>query len=334
MARTKFTFAALMAFASTHVLADSLIIYSPQAAGARGDFIAKEAYRALGIDLRYLSGGGGELHDRLVAERNNRQADVVMGLTQTGMYSLKQHGLLDQYTPSWEEGLPEAYKDKDGYFHMFWQTPVVMAYNSEHMTEEQAPKSWLDLVNPEYADKFSIGNLSAQTTRVYLSGMIHQFKTEEGQIDDKAWDYMRDLFDNVNPMSEGTEYWRHVATGETPIVLNWLGGVMSNANSNRIKMNYVNPIEGTPIVAEGIGIVKGTDNIETAQRFIDWFGSPEFMAKYANRFNQTPAHPEAIKRSNRNIQKYANMFDVQNIDWEFVTEHQNTWLENIQLDVL
>ncbi|MPW35816.1 extracellular solute-binding protein [Vibrio sp. B1Z05] len=331
--KNQVTISALAVLCSLPVFAQSLVIYSPQAEGERGDFIAAQAKKATGIDVRFLGGGGGELHDRLIAERNNRQADVVLGLVQTGMYSLKANGLLQEYTPSWAVGLPAAYKDKDANFHMFWQTPIVIAYNADVISADEAPSSWLDLVKESYAEKFVIGGLTSQTTRTYLSGVLYQFRNGE-QLNDDAWDHMRDMYDNAGALAEGTEYWRKVASGDTPIVVNWFGGILNNASANGINMAYVNPTEGTPVVAEGIGIIKGTSNLETAQTFVDWFGSADFMAAYANKFNQTPAHPAAIELSNETIKTYATMFDVQDIDWEFVTRNQNEWIENIQLDVM
>ena len=53
--------------------AEPLVIYSPQG-GERAEWIAEQA-AAAGHDIEILNAGGGELFDRLLAEKNNPQAD-------------------------------------------------------------------------------------------------------------------------------------------------------------------------------------------------------------------------------------------------------------------
>ena len=116
--------------------------------------------------------------------------------------------------------------------------------------------------------------------------------------------------------------------------MSWFGGVIKQAKINKLDLGYINPAKGTPMVSEGIGIIKGTDDLKQAQKFIDWFGSAAFMSKYANKFGQTPSLPAAIKLSNDTIKTYAEMFDAQNINWEQASMLESSWLEKIQLDIL
>ena len=79
--------------------------------------------------------------------------------------------------------------------------------------------------------------------------------------------------------------------------------------------------------------MKDTDQREQARAFVDWFGSPAFMAAYAKKFGQTPAHPEAIALSPQKVQDYATRVSAQPIDWNTIAPKIDGWLQTIELDI-
>lgn len=315
---------------------EALVVYSPQGDQERGEWIMEKAKKDIGVDIQFLCAGGGELADRLVAEKNSPQADVVLGLGQTLMYQLKDEGVLEAYDPTWREGLPAVYQDKDGYFNSFWQTPIVLAYNTEYVSEADAPKGWEDLSDEKYAGKFGIGPTSSQTTRMYLVGLLWPYVDREtGEVSDEGWEFLTEVYANAGSMpSTDADIWKAMKDGTLPILPWWYGGVVSNAEANDIDVAYVVPEEGTPVVAEGIGLVKGSQKAEDAKKFIDWWGSAETMAAYAEEFDQAPAHPDAIELCPEEIKESATMFTAQEIDWELASAHLDEWLEKIELEIM
>lgn len=315
---------------------ETIVVYSPQGDELRGTWIKDKAKAELGLDIQFLCAGGGELSDRLVAEKNNPQADVVMGLAQTAMYKLKTEDILDVYEPAWVKGLPEVYRDKDGYFNSFWQTPIVIAYNPEFLSSDKAPKGWEDLNKPEYNGLYGIGATSAQTTRTYLVGMLWQYyDAETGDISQEGWDFLSQVYENAGTLpSSDADIWKAFKDGELPILLWWYGGVVSNCEKNQIPVEYVKPESGTPVVAEAIGLVKGGKSQDGGKKFIDWFGSAEVMAAYAKEFGQAPASPEAIALCPEEVKENATMFTAQNIDWEVAAQNLDKWLEKIELEIM
>ncbi len=314
--------------------AKPLTIYSPQGGDDRGKFITEKAKEA-GLDIQFLGGGGGELFDRLVAEKSNPQADLVLGLVQPSMYALKAQGMFETYVPSWAAALGPDFKDADGQFNMFWQTPIVLAYKSDALSGPEAPKSWLDLDKPEYKDKFTVGPITSQTTRMILAGILWRFADPKtGEVSKEGWDFLRKVYANSRVLPEGADYWQTVASGQMPVILSWYGGIVNNAAKNKIPVTYVDTAGGTPMVAESIGIIKRTDDLDQAKKFVEWFGSPKFMADYAAKFNQAPAHPEALANSPEPIRAGVSQFHPQPIAWSVAAGKLNGWLENIQLDIM
>lgn len=312
-----------------------LTVYSPQADADRGPWISDRVKKDLGIDVEFLTATGGELSERLRAEKQNPQADIILGLVQTAMYQLKNEELLMPYTPSWAEGLPEVYKEKEGYFHSFWQTPIVISYNSDFISESDAPKSWLDLTDPKYKEMYNIGNTSSQTVRTFIIGMLWQYyDAASGDISEDGWNFLRDFFLNARTLPTGSDSWALMKDGTLPLVLSWFGGIQSKCELNEIPVAYVNPDGGTPIVAEAVGIIKGTKNEELAKKFVDWWGSAEVMSDYAAEFGQAPAHPAAIALCPDEVKKDAEMFTAQDIDWEVAAAKLDEWFEKIELEIM
>ena len=313
-------------------LAESLTVYSPQGE-ERAVWITEKAGDA-GHDIVMLSAGGGELFDRILAERNNPQADVVLGLIDPAMATLKSESLFQAYVPSWADGLPAVYRDdKDNMVYKFWQTPIVLAYNSDAMSAEEAPESWLDLVEPQYSGKYVIGSTAWQTTKSYLVGMLLPFADENGVVSDEGWEIMRQLFDNAIVVDSGDAKTAAFVNGEAILDLNWFGGVSRLAESAGYEAVMINTEGGTPFISEGIAITAGTDQLSEARAFVDWFGSPEFMAAYAVQFGQVPVHPDAIAASPPDVQSNATLLDPQPIDWDTIAPHIDKWMQKIELEI-
>lgn len=310
-----------------------LTVYSPQGDAERGPWIAERCLQDTGIEVEFLTAGGADIAERLRAEKSNPQADVVMGLVQTAMYQLKNEDLLAPYTPSWAEGLPEVYKDADGYFCSFWQTPIVIGYNPEFVSAP--PESWLDLIKPEFNGMYAVGSTAGQTARVYIMGMLWNYYDEAtGDITEEGWEMLRQFYQNAYTLPADADSFLLMKDGTLPIALWWFGGAESKAELNEIDIQYVMPTEGTPIVAEAVAVVKGTDDEALAQQFIDWWGSPEIMAAYAEEFGQAPAHPDAIALCPEEVKADAEMFTAQDIDWEICAEKMDGWFEKIELEIM
>jgi len=326
-----FASAAILVTAAVPALADALTIYSPQG-GERGQWIAERA-KAAGHDVNLLNAGGGELYDRLVAEKNNPQADVVLGMVDTSMALLKKIGLFQPYSPSWATDLPAQYKDAEGLVHKFWQTPIVLAYYPDRLSDAEVPKSWLDLTKDEYDGKYVIGSTAAQTTRMYLAGILVRFLDPNGEVSDKGWDFLSRFYARGIVANDADSQLEAFKSGRACIDLNWLGGAFKRANDLGAKVQLIDTDGGTPVISEGVAIMAGTDQLDKAKAFVDWWGSADVMAAYAAKFGQAPVLPEALAKSPAIVQENAKLVKAQPIDWDAVAPKLDRWLQKIELEI-
>jgi len=318
--------------AATTAFADPITVYTPQGE-ERGVWIEAQA-EAAGHDIEILSAGGGELFDRILAERANPQADVVLGLIDAAMATLKTEGLFQAHIPSWADGLPAVYRDDaDNMVYKFWQTPIVLAYNADVMSAEEAPTSWLDLTKPEYSGRYVVGSTAWQTTKSFLVGILVRFADDEGVISDEGWDFMQDFYDNAIVVDGGDAKTAAYLNGEAVLDLNWFGGVGRQAETVGYNAVMIDTEGGTPFIAEGIAIMAGTDQLDQSKAFVDWFGSPEFMIAYAEEFGQVPVHPDAISGAPEAVQANATLLSPQDINWDAIAPQIDGWMQRIELEI-
>lgn len=316
--------------------ADSILVYSPQGEGPRGEYIASHAKDALGLDVSFVSGGGGELTERLLAEKNNAQADVVLGLGEAQLNQIGAAGVLADYSPVWRDLVPGEFDSGTGAFTLFSQTPIVMAYNPAALDAAQAPRKWEDLADERFANKFVFPSVTSQTGQAAVAGILWPHTDREsGEVTDAGWDLLTRILRNAVPVASGQKFdWNRVTSGEQPVVVNWLGGIETGAKDNGLDLRVVDAEGGSPFVSTGIGLVAGSDRADAAKRFIDWFGSAEVQADFVKTTgSDTPVNPQALAQLPEAEAALAEI-GKQDIDWGVVAPRMSSWLERIQLDIL
>ena len=251
----------------------SLLIYFPQSRTELGDVVAAMAKEDLGIDLEYLKADGGTCRDKILEEKNNPQADLVLGLAQVMIEPLITADCLIPYTASWTAEMDPMYVGTNGYYSMYWQTPIIIVYNPEFVKDDMIPTSWEDLADPKYNGMFKFGKLTSQTTNVYVAAFLSKYSDENGQVSDEGWKLLQGIFNNAGEI--GSIDYNDFVSGKYPIALDWYPNPEVMSKTYGFNYEIVLPKDGNPMVSEGVAIVKGTKNEELAKEFIEWWGKPE-----------------------------------------------------------
>lgn len=315
------------------VAGSTIVVYSPQGADTRGPYISEQAQKDLGVTVQFVAGAGGDLTTRLLAEKNNTQADVVLGLGEAQMNQVADAGILQPYTPSWGANVPEELRGSYEDFTLATQTPIVMAYNADAMSASDAPSSWLDLAQPQYKDKFTFPAITSQTGQAAAVGILWNFTDPAtGEVSDEGWDTLTKITSNSVQMSAGQKFdYGTVASGAEPIVITYLGGLQTAEKDNGLSMQIIDPEGGSPYVQTGVGLVKSTTHTAAAQAFIDWFGSAEFQVPFVTATNNdTPVNSDAVDQLGE-VSDVLSTITKQDIDWAVVTTNLPDWLQRIQL---
>jgi iron(III) transport system substrate-binding protein len=273
----------LAAFASTLIssaaLATELTVYTAIEAVDLDRY--KEMFEKAhpDITINWVRDSTGVMTAKLLAEKNNPQADVIWGLAATSLLLLKTEGMLEPYAPAGVDKLDPKFVDSDNPPNWVGMDAYVAALCYNTVEAEKLgltpPKSWQDLTKPEYAGHIVMPNPnSSGTGYLSVSGWIQTMGEE------KAWSYMDALHQNIASYTHsGSKPCKMAGAGEAVIGISFeFPG--AKAKEAGAPIDIIFPEEGSGWEAEATAIVAGTDALEAAQKLVDWAITPEANEMY------------------------------------------------------
>lgn len=311
----------------------TLIVYTNSGSDGRGDWLKERAAQD-GFKIEYVQLGAGDLANRLVAEKNNQIADLVFGLNAVEYEKLKNQEMLLKYEPSWAKDVDMTLGDKDGFYYPTVVQPLLLAYNPEFVTKEVAPKDWTDLAKPEFKDQATLLAVGGGTAKTILASVLVRYTDANGTygISDEGWEVIKNIIQNEHIAADGEDYWGNAISGERPLMMIWGSGLLQNEESRSVDFDFMVPDVGVPYVVEQVAIFKNSKKIELATQFAEWFGSAKIQSEWSAKFGTTPAHPDALNDSSAEVKALMAAVKPQTIDWSFVAENIDKWMEKIQLE--
>ena len=119
---------------------DSLVVY---AALNEEDIveIEKKFEADTGIDMEYIRlGDAGEASTRVQAEKDNPQADIMVGGSVEFYQPLAEQGILEKYTSPNATEIDDKFNDPNGFWQGWYMGVLGIVVNKERFEEELAPK--------------------------------------------------------------------------------------------------------------------------------------------------------------------------------------------------
>ena len=332
--RVKFCLPILVIFVSALLLSCSrsgnpsarkLLIYTPHGQDLLRESIALYKTRYPGIEVQFLDMGSRDILERVRAERNRPQADLWWGAAHTTFQTAAEENLLSPYKPTWSASVSDSAHDTQDLWYGTYQTPEVIVYNSAAVKPEEAPKDWDDVLDPKWADRILIRNPNpSDSMRAIFGAMIWRFYKDTG-TPEKGYEWLRRLDANVHEYTaDGTLLMQKLVRREGLISLWNLPDVWIHKEQKGLPIGYVFPASGTPVITDGIAIVRGGPNEEEARRFYEFVTSPEHLILAAKKYYRIP-----VRRDLDRAQLPAWMNEPVNempIDWGVLRTHSNDWL--------
>lgn len=221
------------------------------------------------IKINWVRDSTGIITAKLLAERDNPQADVVWGLAATSLLLLKSEGMLEAYAPAGVESLDQKFVDRDNPPAWVGMDAWVASVCYNTVEAEKAgltpPTSWQDLTDPQYAGHLIMPNPNSSGTGFLdVSSWLQIFGQEGG------WEYMDALHANIARYTHsGSKPCKLAAAGEIPIGISFaFRGAKSKAAGAPLEI--IVPSEGVGWDMEATAIVAGTAHLEAAQKLVDF----------------------------------------------------------------
>ncbi len=221
------------------------------------------------IKINWVRDSTGIITAKLLAEKDNPQADVVWGLAATSLLLMKAEGMLEPYAPVGLDLLDPKFADSDSPPSWVGMDAWVAAVCYNTIEAEKVgltpPTSWQDLTKPEYAGYLIMPNPNSSGTGFLDVSSWLQIFGEDG-----GWEYMDALHENIARYTHsGSKPCKLAASGEIPIGISFaFRGAKSKAAGAPLEI--IVPSEGVGWDMEASSIIAGTANLEAAKTLIDW----------------------------------------------------------------
>ena len=236
------------------------------------------------------------LANRLLAEKDNPQADVFWSNEPVRTLVLKKRGILAPYKSANAEGIPGIFRDPEGYWTGFSARMRVIVYNTRLVQPEDAPKSIFDLTDPKWKGQVAIADPRFGSTSFHVAALYAELG------DDKADEFFRKLKENGVKIVPGNSVVRDmVARGEVMMGLTDTDDV-NVAIEDRQPVAMVLPDRegmGVPVMPNMVSLIANAPHPEAGKRMIDYLLSPEVERLLAeSEAVQVPLHEGVEKPKN------------------------------------
>jgi iron(III) transport system substrate-binding protein len=305
----------------------ALLIYTPHGQDMLNDFIARYK-QAFGedVDVQFLDMGSQEVLRRLGVERHRPQADLWWGAAHTTFQTAVDENLLATYRPTWADKVMPGAHDAEDRWYATYETPEVIVYNSEAVSASDAPKDWDDVLDPKWRDRVLIRNPTpSDSMRAIFGAMIWRFYKDTGSPA-AGYDWLRRLDANVHEYTaDGTLLMQKIARQEGLITLwNMPDAQIFREQKGFSQLAYTIPASGTPVIMDGIAIVRGAPHEEEARKFYEFVTTPESLTHAARKYYRIPVRTD-IDRTQ--LPPWMNeSFPRMPLNWDLLRKQGGEWL--------
>ena len=238
------------------------------------------------IVVKIIRDSTGVITAKLLAEKENPQADLVWSVSATSLIVLEKSGLVQPYAPQGLEQVdpkmrdsanPPAWVGTKAYMDAF----VLNTYEQK-AANLPAPNSYQDLLDPRYKNQIAMPNPASSGTGYLAVAGILQLMGEEA-----GWKYLDALDKNMAQYTHsGSKPAKMAAGGEVALGISLCyRASIQTQKGDPVAIFY--PKEGSGWDVEANALIKKNKINPEAKVFLDWAISQEAMDAYAALFPVT-----------------------------------------------
>lgn len=238
-------------------------------------------------------------------------ADVINGSDLDVFLGWTEAGLLSQPVYVGEANdIADAFSDPNDYWFSLYNLVYLMAYNSNLIDEEEAPKSWQDLTNPDFHGEMAVAvNLPSGGAFTWLMG-IHQLYGNE---------FVEGLAANEPMVTDGHAQMNvAVSAGERSIMAeNALHLILAAADEG---IAPIWPEEGPVVFPVPMAVTADAPNPHAAALLVDWAMSAEQQSWFVEGYPSLSGNVNVTAPSEYGLPP---LDEVITIDPAHVNEHRD-----------
>ena len=256
--------ATLVFSAATCAQAQNVVLYSSNNTETIEIAVKAAKKMAPTLNVQQVTGGTGALMKRIQAEAKSPRGDILWsgGFGTLGAYK----EFMAPYKSPDAAAIPAEFRGPNDLWVGTNVHLMVLMVNEQQLKGLPAPKTWSDLMKPEWKGKFAITDPSKSATAYLLVyGLLKQFGREGLE---------KIAANAVVTSSSGTTY-KGTAMGEYAVGLTIEYAAQEYVAGGQKEIKLVYPSEGSYLAPEGMFIIKDAKNVEAAKTFYNILLSKE-----------------------------------------------------------
>jgi len=176
-----------------------------------------------------------------------------------------------------------AYKDPGGLYAAWRINLSVIAYNTQQVKPEDAPKSFADLLDPKWTGKIVKAHPGYSGTILTSTFQISR---------DIGWSFFEKLAQQrIMQVQSSVDPPNKVASGERAVMADGNEYNVALLKAQKAPIELVYPTEGTPLVIGPAGVMKRAPNVNAAKLFYTWLFTAEGQQYLVDVGSLRSAHP-------------------------------------------
>ena len=219
------------------------------------------------------------LVNKLIAEKTEPQADVFWSNEFIQTILLQEQGVLAPHVSPSANGIPDAFKEKDGYWTGFGGRARVLVVNTDRVRDDQLPSSLLGLTTAGVSpDRIGIALPMFGTTATHAASLYAALGR------DVAYAWHKGLRDAGVAVVDGNSVVRdRVASGSLDMGMTDTDDAYEAVRKGApVKVVYLDQEEGglgTLVNPNTVMLIQGAPHPDLGKQFIDWLLLPETEAE-------------------------------------------------------
>jgi iron(III) transport system substrate-binding protein len=247
-----------------------------------------------GISVRIERTGSERQFQRLAQEYGSKiyAADIINASDAAHFVAWKRNGWLAPYVPEdVAKFFPAEHRDGDGLFASSRIYVVAVAYNTNMVKPEDAPKGFMDLLHPKWMNRLVKAHPSYSGTIMTSTYQVAR---------DLGWDYFEKLAKlKVMQVQSSVDPPNKIALGERAAMAdgNDFNVILHKEQGRPVEIVY--PVEGAPLIVCPNAVLKSAPNPNAARLFQSFLFSQEGQQTLCDFAAQHSAHPQVKPKPGR-----------------------------------
>lgn len=280
------------------------------------DPIIQQFEKETGIEVKVSYANTAQLAAKLRTEGEKSPASLFWAQDAGALGNVSKNGLFAQLPESILNKVPKAFRNKDGLWVAISGRARVLAYSPERVKMEELPESVFDLVQPKWKGKVGWAPLNAsfQAFVTAMRGQVGEERTEKWLLEMKA--------NRTKAYPKNTPIIEALAAGEIDLGLPnhyYLFRFKKQNSKFPVAQTFFNANDpGNLVNVAGIGLLKSSENKETALKFIEYLLSPKAQQYFVSDVFEYPVIDGVIPNANllplEDLLKLVPTYDLNEMD--------------------